>query len=403
MRPLDGIRVLDATQMLAGPMTGMRLGDLGADVIKVEPPAGEFNRTHGYGGVNLEGHMTTFLALNRNKRSLAVDLKAPEGKELFLDLVRESDVFVQNFRPGVTERLGIEFESLHEINPRLVYCSISGYGQDGPGAKRPGQDLVLQGYSGSMWFVGRRDDPPTPGGIPAIDAMTGHQASVGILAALVQRGRTGVGQHVEVDMLSVVLDAQIQELVTFLNSGLKPERGTETTAHAWIPAPYGVYKTVDGYLTMAMCPIDVLGQAIGSERLRGMSYEDGLEHADEIYRIIRPLIETRTTADWMKHFDRFNIWTGPVYKYEDLEYDEQIAARGLITSVEHAEAGMIRTIRSPIRMSDATDTAMVPPPLLGEHSAEIARDIAGYSEDKIQALSAAGVIVVTRQSAQATA
>jgi crotonobetainyl-CoA:carnitine CoA-transferase CaiB-like acyl-CoA transferase len=382
--------------MLAGPIAGMRLADLGADVIKVEPPAsGEFNRTHGYAGVNIAGHMTTFLALNRNKRSLTIDLKSEAGRELFYALVRKADVVLQNFRLGTVERLGIGYEDLRQINPRLVYASISGYGSDGPGAKRPGQDLVLQGYSGSMWFVGSADDPPMPGGIPAIDAMTGYQTVIGILAALLQRGRTNAGQHVEVDMLSVVLDAQIQELVTYLNSGLKPERREESTAHAWIPAPYGVHETLDGYLTMAMCPIDALGRAIGSDRLLGMTYEQGLENADEIYRILRPILKTRTTAEWIEHFDRFNIWTGPVYGYPELEADPQVNARGLITSFEHPEAGTIRTINSPIRMSGSTVPAIkTPPPLLGQHSEEIVRGVLDWSRERFEQLVAEGVVSV---------
>jgi crotonobetainyl-CoA:carnitine CoA-transferase CaiB-like acyl-CoA transferase len=295
--------------------------------------------------------MTTFLALNRNKRSLAIDLKTERGKAVFHDLVHEADVLPRSFRVGTVARLGIDYDTLRSVNPRLVYVSISGYGPDGPGAGRPGQDLVLQGYSGSMWFVGARNDPPVPGGIPAIDAMTGHQAVIGVLAAVTDRGVTGKGQHVEVDMLSVVLDAQIQELVTHLNSGVRPERREEPIAHAWIPAPYGVHRAKDGWLTMAMCPVDVLGEAIGSERLAGMTYENGLEHADEIYRILRPVLLTRTTAEWIAHFDRFSVWAGPVLDYQDLESDPQIKARGLITTMRHPEAGTVRTIAPPMKTS----------------------------------------------------
>jgi crotonobetainyl-CoA:carnitine CoA-transferase CaiB-like acyl-CoA transferase len=393
LKALAGLRVLDATQMLAGPMAGMRLGDLGADVIKIEPPAnGEFNRTHGYGGVTLGGHMTTFLALNRNKRSLAVDLKSDEGRAVFYDLVRQSDVLLQNFRVGTVERLGIDYKVLHEINPRLVYCSISGYGSDGPGAGRPGQDLILQGYSGSMWFVGNKHEPPQPGGVPAIDAMTGYQAVIGILAALRARDTTGEGQHVEVDMLSVVLDAQVQELVTYLNTGLKPQRGEESSAHAWIPAPYGVHRTRDSWLTLAMCPLDVLGEAIGSDRLKDFSYEDALEHADEIYRIIRPILETRTTTQWIEHFDKFNIWAGPVYDYDDVENDAQVRSRGIITQMEHSEAGTVRTINVPIRLSETPGSIESPPPLLGEHTRQIVTELLGYSEEKLEVLLSHGAV-----------
>lgn len=390
---LRGLRVLDVTQMLAGPIAAMRLGDLGADVIKVEPPAGEFNRTHGYGGVNVAGHTTTFLALNRNKRSFVADLKNEHARDAFYELVKTADVLLQNFRVGTVERLGIDYSTLSKINPRLIYCSISGYGQTGPGAGRPGQDLVLQGYSGSMWFVGSRNDPPSPGGIPAIDAMTGYQAVVGVLAAVVERATTGAGQHVEVDMLSVVLDAQVQELVTYLNSGLKPQRGEESSAHAWIPAPYGVYRTSDGWLTMGMCPIDVLGDAVDNDWLRGLSYQQGLEHADEIYRLLRPLLLERTTREWIEHFDRYNIWTGPVYDYEDVETDPQVRTRHVIVTFEHPDAGPVRTIASPVRMSGTPEPPLASPPLLGEHTAEILERELGYSPAEVAKLTRSGAII----------
>lgn len=307
---LAGVRVLDATQMLAGPICSMRLGDLGADVLKIEAPgAGEFNRTHGFAAAStMGGEMTTFLAVNRNKRSVTVDLKHPEGLETFHDLVRHSDVFVQNFRVGTAARLGVGAERLLTINPRLVCCSISGYGEEGPYRTWAGQDLIVQGYSGSMWSVGAQDDPPIPSALWAADVMTGYQAAIGILAALQARHTTGRGQKVEVNMLSVVMDAQVQELVTYLNLGLHPERGAERTAHALIPAPYGVYETADGYLTLSMSPLSTLGEALADDRLRAFTeYTDGFEHADEVYRIVRSIIPRRTTADWIEIFERHKV------------------------------------------------------------------------------------------------
>jgi len=393
---LHGIRVIDATQMLAGPLAAMRLGDLGADVIKIEAPlTGEFNRTHGYADVELKGQKTTFLGLNRNKRSLAIDLKLVDGRELFYDLVKSSDILVQNFRVGTVERLGIDYQTLKAINPRLIYASITGYGPDGPGAGRPGQDLVLQGYSGSMWFVGSQFDAPTPGGIPSIDAMTGYQATIGILAALHARSITGVGQHVEVDMLSVVMDAQIQELTTYLNSGVVPRRGVEYTAHAWIGAPYGVYKTSDGWLTLAMCPIDVLGQALGDERLvKYNKLEDAQKYTDEIYAIIRPQFTDRTTNEWITRLDQFNIWSGPVYDYPELEQDEQVTSRGLIVEIEHPTVGRMRTVAPPIRMSENPTSIRRAAPLLGADTRRILSEELGYSEQYIEDLVDRGVVKV---------
>ncbi|OUZ11613.1 hypothetical protein BHE97_04575 [Aeromicrobium sp. PE09-221] len=397
---LGGLRVLDATQMLAGPIAAMRLGDLGADVIKIEPPAtGEFNRTHGYAGVEMEGQRTTFLGLNRNKRSLAIDLKSDEGRELFYGLVATADVFIQNFRVGAVERLRIDYETLRAINPRLVYASISGYGPDGPGAGRPGQDLVLQGYSGSMWFVGADDDPPVPGGIPAIDAMTGYQTAIGVLAALRGRDFSGEGQHVEVDMLSVVMDAQVQELVTYLNTGAVPRRGREPSAHAWIGAPYGVYRTRDGWLTLAMCPIDVLGTALDCPELqRYTRHEDAQEHADEIFATIRPLFAAKTTDEWITHLDTFNIWSGPVNDYPALEKDPQVVARGLITEMDHPTLGPVRTVAPPINLSRDPASIRTAPPLLGADTREILTEI-GTSDTDIDRLAAAGVVRIEETNA----
>src|SRR4030088_960557 len=235
---LDGITVLDCTQMLAGPLAGLRLGDLGADVLKIEAPGtGEFNRTHGFEDITAAGEMTTFLALNRNKRSVVLNLKKPDGLAVMPDLVAQADVLIQNFRVGTADRIGIGYEQLHEINPRLIYCAITGYGSTGPYRTRAGQDLVLQGYSGSMWSVGKLGDPPLPSALWAADVMSGYQAVIGVLAALHARGSSGSGQYVEVDMLSAVLDAQLQELVTYLNSGWQPTRMKESTAPALVPDP----------------------------------------------------------------------------------------------------------------------------------------------------------------------
>jgi len=245
----------------------MRLGDLGADVIKIEPPInGENNRRIGFPGGTVGGQNTTFLGLNRNKRSVALDLKDPGGLAALHDLVKRSDVFVQNYKVGTAERIGAGYARLAEINPRLVYCSISGYGEEGPYARDPGQDLLLQGYSGSMWSVGTSGDAPQPGGLYAVDAMTGYQAVAAILAALIAREKSGQGQKVEVSMLAVTMDCQAQELCTYLNKGHQPVRTETPTAHPWMPAPYGVFPTADSYITLAMPDLKVFAAALGDDR-----------------------------------------------------------------------------------------------------------------------------------------
>jgi len=391
---LHGIRVLEASQMLAGPMCATRLGDLGADVIKIEPiGAGEFNRTHGFDDIRIDGQMTTFVAVNRNKRSMALNLKNPGVSPVIEDLVRSSDVFIQNYRRGTAERLGIGYAQLRAINPRLVYCSISGYGSSGPYMDRPGQDLILQGYSGSMFSVGSENDDPTPGALWAADVMTGYQAAIGILAALRSREISGYGQHVEIDMFTVVLDAQLQELVTYLNTGHNPQRTSERSAHSAIPAPYGVYRTSDGWLTLAMSPLTALGEVLNDDWLRALTaYNDGRVHGDEVFAHIRHAFEGATTADWIQRCDAAGVWAGPVYGYADLADDPHVRSTGMFVSQPNEGGqGDIRTVRPPINLSETPTTIRRGAPVLGAHTEEILQDL-GYCREQIHSLVEAGAV-----------
>lgn len=391
---LSGIRVIDATQMLAGPLAGTRLGDLGAEVIKIEPPsAGEFNRTHGLADARVDGEMTTFAAVNRNKQSLSIDLKHDGSAQVMRDLVARSDVFIHNFRHGTPARLGIDYDNLRAMNPRLVYCSISGYGSVGGYRDRPGQDLILQGYSGSMFAVGAADDPPQPGPLFAVDAMTGYQAVIGVLAALRARDVTGRGQHVEVDMLSVVLDAQLQEIVTFLNAGVSPERTAERSAHASLPAPYGVFKTADGWLTIAMSPLNALGEVVDSDWLRGLTdYNDGHRHRDMVFRHIKDAFSDRTTAEWIELCDRVGVWSGPVYDYAMLADDPHIQSAGVfVDQPSHVPGKVVRTVRPPLRLSETPASIRSGAPTLGGDTRAVLRGL-GYDSAKIEELLAAGVV-----------
>ncbi|MEI6403837.1 MAG: CaiB/BaiF CoA-transferase family protein [Actinomycetota bacterium] len=389
---LDGLRVLDATQMLAGPLAGARFGDLGADVIKVESPrGGEFNRTHGFADARHAGEMTTFLAVNRNKRSVAVDLKHPDGVEVFQHLAAESDVVLQNFRRGTAERLGVGYEDLRAVNPRLVYCSISGFGATGPYRDRPGQDLIVQGYSGSMYSVGASGDTPAPGALWAADVMTGYTAVIGVLAALQSLSSTGLGQHVEIDMLTVVLDSQLQELVTFLNTGEAPTRSETPSAHASIPAPYGVYRTSDGWLTLAMSPLPALGDLLDDDWLRSLtSYNDGMERRDDVFRHIESAFLPRSTAEWIEVADRHGVWAGPVHDYPAVAADPHVLATATIVE-QPQSGGMTRTVRPPIRMSETPPSVRRGAPALGEHTREVLSEF-GYEQSRIDELVACGAV-----------
>jgi crotonobetainyl-CoA:carnitine CoA-transferase CaiB-like acyl-CoA transferase len=391
---LEGIRVLDATQMLAGPICTMRLADLGADVLKIEPPgAGDWTRTHGFANAYINGETTAYLGLNRNKRSVTLNLKHPDGLAAFHDLVRTADVFVQNYRVGTAERLGAGYATLSGINPDIVYCSISGYGESGPYAGRPGQDLVVQGYSGSLFSVGSSADPPMPGALWAADTMTGYQAAVGILSALMARERIGRGQKIEVSMLAVVMDCQAQELTTHLNLGLLPERSRAPFAHAWVTAPYGVYRTADGWMTIAQVPLDRLGQALDDDRLRAMTeWDDGITHRDEVYDIVSAIIPARTTAEWQAVFDEHGLWCGPVYDYAALASDPHVEATGMIASVVHPVHGELRMPAPPLRLSETPPSVRTPPPILGEHTDEVLSQELGYDAERLTTLRQAGAI-----------
>ena len=391
--PLAGLRVLDASQMLAGPICGMRLGDLGANVTKLEPPlTGEWTRTHGFANAEVGGESTAVLGLNRNKRSLTLNLKSPSGLEVLYRLIADCDVFIQNFRVGTAERLGIGYEQLAVINPRLVYCQISGYGEDGPYRDRPGQDLLVQGLSGSMWSVGAKDDPPAPGALWAVDAMSGYQAAIGVLAALRERDSSGKGQKVSVDMWSVVMDCQTQEFTTYLNTGLQPERSQESFAHAWCNPPYSAYKTKDSYILLSQVPIDSLGDAVDDDRLRAFtSWNEAELHRDEIHRIVEEILPAKTTAEWLQIFYAKKIWAGPIYTYADVASDPHVASRQMIVTISHPTAGELRLPAVPIRFSRSSADVRLPPPLLGEHTTAVLTE-AGLTTSEIDDLRNAGVV-----------
>lgn len=389
---LSGIRVLDCSIAMAGPFAAQRLGDLGADVVKVEPTAGEWQRHVAAGGAAGRRINVSFLSLNRNKRSLAVDLKAPDGKALLYDLVREADVFLQNYRPGVAQRLGVDYETLSAINPRLVYVSMSGYGEDGPYRNYPGQDLLLQAMSGAMMSTGAAGQPPSPAGQYLVDAVTAYNAFEGALAALFHRERTGEGQLVQVNMLDAITALQMQELSVFTVGGKPQKRSAEPHAHAYIRAPYGVFATTDGYIAIAMAPLQKLGALLEEPFFAGLDAEkDGWALRDEIYACTRVRLLTRTSAEWLAIFRENDIWAGPVYGYAELVEDPQIKHNGSFVEYEHPTEGRVKTPGFPIRFSKTPSTVERGAPLTGEHSREILRET-GRDDAEIERLIEAGVV-----------
>jgi crotonobetainyl-CoA:carnitine CoA-transferase CaiB-like acyl-CoA transferase len=389
---LSGYRVLDCSIAMAGPFAAQRLGDLGADVVKVEPVTGEWQRHVSAGGARGNRINVSFLSLNRNKRSLAIDLKSTSGKALLLELVETADVFLQNYRPGVAKRLGIDYEALSAINPRLIYVSISGYGESGPYINWPGQDLILQGMSGAMLSAGRADEPPTPAGQYLVDAVTAYTAFEGALAALLHRERTGEGQLVEVNMLDAITTLQMQELSVFTVAHKPQTRSAEPHAHVYIRAPYGAFATKDGFIIVAFPSLKKFGSLIGEPSFLTMEDEvDAWSRRDEIFAKTRERLTAKRTAEWLALFRDNDIWAGPVYGYADLVDDPQIKHNGTFVVYDHPTEGRVKTPGFPIRFSKTPSQVYRGAPLAGEHTRDVLRE-AGISDERVDALVKNGAI-----------
>jgi crotonobetainyl-CoA:carnitine CoA-transferase CaiB-like acyl-CoA transferase len=392
---LQGVRILDFSHLLFGPFATQMLGDLGADVIKIERPVrGDlyrdlppfFNQKVG----NVEN--PSFLAWNRNKRSLAVDMKSPEGRALLLELAKQADVVVQNFRPGVLDRLGFGYEDLAVLNPRLIYCSGSGYGESGPYLDRPGQDLLLQGLSGLMSVTGKAGDSPTPLGVAIADQLGSYHMVYGILAALLHRERTGQGQKVEVDLFRALMAHQMQEFVTTLNTGRRFDRPNSGIGHPGMPAPFGVYRTADGFLNIAMNPFKTLVEVLGEPSL--LRFDDPailFDRRDDVHAAIEAVTQTKSTAHWMEAMLAVDLWCGEVRDLQEVPQDPQLIHMQAFTSYEHPLIGEVKTVNVPISLSKTPGSIRRHAPLVGEHTREILQEF-GLGEERISALHEAGAV-----------
>lgn len=387
---LSGIRVISFTHFLQGPSASQLLADLGADVIKIEPPSGAFERSWTAPGRFLEGYSPFFALGNRNVRSMVVDLKNPDAAEPLMALVDGADVLIESFRPGTLDRLGLGWDAVHARNPRLVYASLSGYGSDGPYVNRPGQDVLVQALSGLAAITGRADGPPQPTGACIVDQHAGVLGALGILAALHGRERTGVGTKVESNLLNAALDLQIEPLTYALN-GLDGERSSSGVSSPFYTAPYGVFATQDGWICLSLTAPAALHDAFEDEWFVEVDPADAFSRRDEVNDRIAVHMTTRTTGDWEERFSAAGLWWAPVNDYEQVLTDPQVLHNDSFASFEHADAGTVRVLKHPVRYDGVRPGVRTPPPELGAHTRDVLRDL-GYSDARVDALVDAGAV-----------
>lgn len=368
--PLDGLVVLEFAQFLSGPLCGLRLADLGARVIKIERAgAGDLGRQIYLSDTNPGGVNTHFQAINRNKQSFAANLKDARDRARIYRLIEQADVLIQNFRPGVFDRLGFSYEVVAEVNPRIVYASVTGYGNDGPWVTFPGQDLLAQARSGVMWLNGFDGAAPAPVGLAVADMLAGHNLTEGTLAALVKRSVTGEGSQVATSLLESLLDFQFEVLTTHMNDGYRPPARPERHgAHASLPAPYGVYATTDGYLALAMAPVDHLMQLLGMpESSRYSEKSVAFSHRQEILDLLAARLSTRSTQQWLDILQPHDVWCADVRDWKTLMQSEGFTQLDMIQELQVGNE-RVKTLRIPITIDDRRIKSGRRAPHVGEHT-----------------------------------
>jgi crotonobetainyl-CoA:carnitine CoA-transferase CaiB-like acyl-CoA transferase len=376
-RPLHGILVLDFSQFLSGSLATLRLADMGARVIKIERPGtGDLGRSLYLSDTDVHGENTLFHAINRNKESYAADLKNSADLDKLRELIARADVMVQNFRPGVMERLGLGYEKVSQINHRLVYGVVSGYGNAETWRDRPGQDLLAQARSGIMWLSGDEGDPPTPMALAVADMLAGHNLCEGILACLVRRGMTGRGGLVETSLLEALLDFQFEVLTTHLNDGRRPPRRSAfRNAHAYLAAPYGVYDTANGYLALAMTHLPTLGKLLDLPSLQEISDQaEGFRRRDEIKQTIAKRLREYATEHWLEILNAADIWCAEVLDWPKLCASEAFRQLAMVQPLRDGPGIEILTTRIPIRVDGDLLTSERLAPRVGQHTEPIQRE-----------------------------
>lgn len=352
---LAGITVIDASQFLAGPYCSLRLMDLGARVIKIENPVkGDLCRNLYISDTDVDGDSTLFHAINRNKESVELNLKADDDLKILRNMLASADVFVQNFRPGVIERLGLDYDTVRQINPSIIYASISGYGETGEWVARPGQDLLAQARSGIMWLNGDADQGPVPFGLPVADIMAGATCAQGVLAGLVRKGISGTGCYIQTSLLEALIDFQFEVFTTYLNDGNRPPvRSGFGNAHAYLSAPYGVYATATGYIALAMTPVQVVFELMGIEDPDCILTQPdaAFRRRDEIKRLIAERFQTESTIHWLSILEPRDVWCAEVLDWEGLRQSDSFRHLDMTQEVTRHGGVSLQTTRSPIRVN----------------------------------------------------
>ncbi|MGB9699280.1 MAG: CaiB/BaiF CoA transferase family protein [Thermodesulfobacteriota bacterium] len=394
MEILEELLVLDLSQIMAGPLCSMILGDMGAKIIKVEPPEGDVSRH--MGDTFLHEQSDYFLSLNRNKRSIVIDLKQGEGKEIFYQLVKKADLVLENFRPGTAEKLGVDYATLSQLNPNLIYCSISGFGQNGPYKDRPAMDPIIQALGGIMGITGDSQVGPLKVGAPISDFIASLLATIGILGALYVREKTGRGQKIEISMLDGIIFSLIpREQYYFIRKKTLPLLGNQ---HYQI-APCNTFQTKDGAHKMVIVHSEKhwqnfcqgLGLMDLAEDERFKTNSDRLKNLPLLNEILEKIFAEKTQQEWVDCLSKKGIMVAPVYNLEEVFQDPQVGHDEMVTELDHPVAGKFKILRTPIELSETPLRIKSPPPLLGQHTKEILFEL-GYSPEVVEQLNWKGIV-----------
>lgn len=377
MQPLQGIRVLDLSRVLAGPYCTMVLGDLGADVIKIEPPEGD--ETRGWGPPFAGGESAYYLCVNRNKRDIVINLKTDEGKKILHDLALQSDVFVENFRPGILEKFGLDYATLHELNPQLIYCSITGFGQTGSMKDKPGYDFMIQALGGLMSITGEPEGEPMKTGVAVVDLFAGQNAIIAILAALQARTLTGRGQHLDISLFDSQLGWLANVASNYLISGQLPKR--HGNAHPNI-VPYQNFEASDGWFAIAVgndkqfeALCKVIDKTEWGKDSRFAKNSGRVENRDELIPLLKSIFVTRGVGEWLSILEQAQIPCGPIQNFEQVFSMPIVEEREMLVKMVHPTIGELPLVGSPLKMSETPVEYRLPPPLMGEHTKEILKEL----------------------------